>query len=82
MFSFPAATDPPRVLTAVVDGNLRRRKVRVSKRTHGDAHRLIVTVFCMEDGSPTDWAEPEDEIGSLIADANVFGGGTEDLERS
>ena len=67
---------------AVVDGNLRRWKVRVSKRTDGDAHRLIVTFFGVEDGSPTGWAEPEYELGSLIADTDVFGGSTEDFERS
>ena len=68
--------------TAVVDGNSRRWKVRVSKRPHGYAHRLIVTVFGVEDGSPTNWAEPEYELGSLIPDSNVLGGGTEDFERS
>ncbi len=68
--------------TAVVDGILRWWKVRVSKRTHGDAYRLIVTVFGVEDGSPTDRAEPEDELGSLIPDTNVFGRGTEDFEWS
>ena len=72
----------PRVPTAVVDGNSGRWKVRVSKRTHSDAHRLIVTVFGVEDGSPTNWAEPEYELGSLIPDSNVLGGGTEDFERS
>jgi hypothetical protein len=72
----------PRVPTAVVDGNSGRWKVRVSKRTHGHAHRLIVTVFGVEDGSPTNWAEPEYELGSLIPDSNVLGGGTEDFERS
>jgi hypothetical protein len=41
-----------------------------------------VTVFGVEDGSPTNWAEPEYELGSSIPDANVFGGGAEDLERS
>jgi hypothetical protein len=41
-----------------------------------------VTVFGVEDGSPTNWAEPEYELGSLIPDANVLGGGTEDFERS
>src|ERR1700730_6793505 len=72
----------PRVPTAVVDGNLRCWKVRVSKRAHGDAHRLIVTFFGVEDGSPTDWAEPQYELGSLIPDTDVFRGGTEDFERS
>ena len=67
---------------AVVDRILRRWKVRISKRTHGDAHRLIVPFFGVEDGSPTDRAEPEYELGSLIADTDVFGGGTEDFERS
>jgi hypothetical protein len=67
------------VPTAVVDGNARRWKVRVSERAHGDAHRLIVTVFGVEDGSSTNRAEPEYELGSLIPDSNVLGGGTEDL---
>jgi hypothetical protein len=72
----------PRVPTAVVDGNSGRWKARVSECTYGVAHRLSVTVFCVKDGSPTNWAEPEYELGSLIPDANVFGGGTEDFERS
>ena len=41
-----------------------------------------MTVFCVEDGSTTNWAEPESELGSLIPDTDVFGGGTEDFERS
>ena len=36
----------------------------------------------MEDGSPTDWAESEDELCALVPDTDVFGGGTEDFERS
>ena len=72
----------PRVPTAVVDGNARRWKVRVSERANGNAHRLIVTVFGVEDGSPTNRAEPEYKLGSLIPDANIFGDGTEDFERS
>jgi hypothetical protein len=72
----------PWVSTAVVDRNARRWKVRVSKRTYGYAHRLIVTVFGMEDSSPANRAEPEYELGSFIPDSNVLGGGTEDFERS
>ena len=72
----------PRVPAAVVDGNLRRWKLRVGKRTHAYAHRLSVSFFGVEDGSPTDWAEPEYELGSLIPDTDVFGRGTEDFERS
>ena len=41
----------------------------------------MVTVFSVEDSSPANWAEPEYERGSLISDANEFGGGTEDFER-
>ena len=67
---------------AVVDGNARRWKVRVSERAYSDAHSLIITVFGVEDISPTNWTEPESELGSLIPDANVFGGGAEDFERS
>lgn len=68
--------------TAVVDGNSRRWEVGVGKRTHGDAHRLIAAVFSVEDGSPTKWAESVYELGSLISDTNVFGGGAEHFERS
>jgi hypothetical protein len=56
--------------------------VWVSERAHGDAHRLIVTVLGVEDGSPTSRAEPEYKFGSLLSYANVFGGGAEDFERS
>ena len=72
----------PRMPAALVDGKSRRWKARVSKRAHGDAHRLIVTIFGVEDGSPTNWAKPEYEPCSLIPDTDVFGGGTEDFERS
>ena len=41
-----------------------------------------MTVFAVENGSPTNWAEPEYELGSLISDTDVFGGGTADFERS
>jgi hypothetical protein len=70
------------VPAAVVDGNSRRWKVGVHKRTHGDAHRVILTIFGVEDSRPTNGAEPEYELGSLIPDTNVFGSGAEDLERS
>jgi hypothetical protein len=41
-----------------------------------------VALFSVEDGGPTDWAEPECELGSLISDADVFGGRAEYFERS
>jgi hypothetical protein len=67
---------------AVVDGKSRGWKARVSKRTHGYADGLIVTVLGVEDGRPTNWAKPECEPCALIPDTNVFGGGAEDLEGS
>jgi hypothetical protein len=67
---------------ALVDGKSRRWKARVSKRAYGDTHRLIVTIFGVEDCSPTNWAKPEYEPCSLIPDTDVFGGSTEDFERS
>ena len=75
-----------RQLNPWVPTDCRRRKLEaleswVSERTYGDANRLIVTVFGVEDGSSTDRTEPEYELGSLIPDTNVFGGGTEDFER-
>jgi hypothetical protein len=68
--------------TAIVDGNLGRWKIRVRKRTHGNAHELTFTVLGVENSSPTNRAEPECEPGSLIPDTNIFGRGTEDLEGS
>jgi len=70
------------VSAAVVNGNPRRRKAWIGKRADGDAHRLIVTLFAVEDSSPTNRAKPEDESGSLVPDTHVFGGRTEDFERS
>ena len=67
---------------ALVYGKSRRWKAGVSKRAHGDAHRLISTVFGVEDGGSTNWAKPEYESCSLIPDTDVFGGGTEDFEWS
>jgi hypothetical protein len=65
-----------------VDRHLRRWEAGISKRTHGDAHGVIETLFGVEDNSPTDWTEPDYELGALIADTNVFGRGSEDFERS
>jgi len=68
---------------AIIDRILRRRKAWVGKGAHGDAHRrLFLTLFGVENCCPADRAEPECELGSLIPDTNVFGGGTEDFERS
>ena len=67
---------------ALVYGKSRCGKAGVGKRAHGDAHRLSVTVSGVEDGGSTNWAKPEYESCSLIPDTDVFGGGTEDFERS
>jgi hypothetical protein len=65
---------------AVVDGNCRRWKVRVGKGTHCDADSAIFADFGVEDGSPTNGAKPEDELGTLVPDTDVFGGVPKDLE--
>ena len=65
---------------AVVDGNCRRWKVRVGKCTHSDADSAIFADFGVVDGSPTNGAKPEDELGTLVPDTNVFGGIAKDLE--
>lgn len=70
----------PGVPPTVVDRNGRRRKVRVGKRTYGNADSAILAHFGVEDVSPTDRAKPEDELGSLVAGTDVFGGVAEDLE--
>jgi hypothetical protein len=57
-----------------VDGESRRWKARVTKRIHGYAHRLIVTVFGLEDGgnhgrltprfrgTPASWSAPSNRL--------------------
>lgn len=70
----------PGMSAAVIDRSLRRRKARVGKGAHGDTYiRLLVTLFGMEHGCPTDRAEPECEPGSLVTDANVLRCGARDL---
>jgi hypothetical protein len=67
---------------AVVDGNLWRWKLRIGKRSHGDTHGLVVADLSVEDSRTAHGAEPEQELRSLIADAEVFRGVTVHLERS
>jgi hypothetical protein len=64
----------------VVDGNCRQWKVWVGKRTHSDTDSAIFANFGVEDGSSTNRAEPEDELGTLVPDTDVFGGVPKDLE--
>jgi hypothetical protein len=64
----------------VVDGNCGQWKVRVGKRTDSDTDSAIFANFGVEDGSSTNGAEPEDELGTLVPDTNVFGGVAKDLE--
>jgi hypothetical protein len=64
---------------AVIDGILRRRKAWIGEGADGDTYGLFVTVFGMEYGCPADRAEPEPELGALVASANVLGRGAEDF---
>lgn len=66
---------------AVVDGNPGRWKIRIGKCPDGDAHAAALAFFGVEDGRPADRTEPESEPGALVAGTDVFGGGSEDLER-
>ena len=72
----------PGVPAAVVDGNPGRRKMRIGKRPDGDADAIVVAFFGVEDGCSADRAEPEYEPGALVPDSDVFGGGSDNLERS
>src|SRR4029434_9017335 len=71
----------PAMPAAVVNGNLRRRKVGIRESTNRDAHRFASALLAVKHGCPTDRAEPEDEPGTLVTVPNVFGGGTEDSVR-
>jgi hypothetical protein len=64
--------------TAIVDGEARRWEVWISERTHGDAHRVLVTLLRVKDGRSTNRAKPERELRSLVPNADVLGGGTGD----
>jgi hypothetical protein len=66
----------PRVSTAIVDGNLRRWKERIGKRTNGNAHGLILIFLGVEYRGPANGAKPKYELGSAVADASEFGRGT------
>jgi hypothetical protein len=41
-----------------------------------------VTFLGVKDGGSAEWAESEYELGTLIPDTDVFGGSTQDFERS
>ena len=58
---------------AVVNRNLRRWKLRIGERTHGDAHGLVVADLGVEHGGTAHGAEPEQELRALIADAEILG---------
>jgi hypothetical protein len=67
----------PGVPTTVVHRNIRRRKICISESAHGDTHPRIVAVLGVEYRRTACRVEPERELGSLVADANVFSGGAE-----
>jgi len=63
-----------------MDRILRWRKAWIGEGAHGDVHRrLFVTFFGVEHGRPANGAEPELELGSLVANANILGCGAKDF---
>jgi hypothetical protein len=75
---------------AVIDRSLRWRKAWVGEGPHGDTHRRLFLRFSailraedfgVEQICPADGAEPELELGSLVAKANILGCGAKDLVR-
>jgi hypothetical protein len=69
----------PGVAATVIDRNLRRGKIRVRECSHGNAHSLRIPIFCVKQRGSANGAEPEDEPGTLIANACVLGRLTMDL---
>ena len=65
----------------VIDRNLRRRKIWIRERAHGNAHGLRIANFGMKQRGSAHRTEPEDEPGTLIANARVLGRLTMDLVR-
>jgi hypothetical protein len=67
------------VTATVIDGNLWRRKIRVRECSHGNAHSPRIAIFRVKQRGPANGTEPEDEPGTLIANACVLGRLTMDL---
>lgn len=81
MRSCPQATVPTDA------GGCRKRRLaalesRRRRNADGNACTIIPALFGMEDGRSANRAEPESEPRSAVADAHVFGGFAEYLERS
>jgi hypothetical protein len=72
----------PGMPAAVVDGNLRRWKLRIGERSHRDTHGFVVADLGMENSRTAHGAKPEQELRSLIADAKILCGLAVHLERS
>jgi hypothetical protein len=66
----------PGMTATVINRNLWRRKIRVSECSYGHAHGLRIAIFRVKQGGPANGAEPEDEPGTLIANARVLGRST------
>jgi len=63
----------PGMPAAVVDRNLRRRKVGIIERSHGDSHGPVLVAFLgVEHGRAADRAEAESEPRALVAGAHVL----------
>ena len=63
----------PRMSTTAVDRILRWGKAWVGEGANGDIHmRLLLTFLGVEQICPADGAEPEGELGSSGANANIF----------
>lgn len=65
----------------IIDRNLRRGKIRVRECPHGNAHGLGIAIFRVKQRGPANRTEPEDESGTLIADARILSRSTIDLVR-
>lgn len=60
----------------VIDRNLWGRKIRVRECSYGHAHGVRIAIFRVKQGGPANGAEPEDEPGTLVANARVLGRST------
>src|SRR5262245_17106685 len=70
----------PRMSAAAVDRILRWGKARVGEGAHGHIHmRLLVTFLGVEQIGPPDGREPERELDSSSANANILGCSAKDL---
>ena len=64
------------MFSRLVNGDTRRREVRVGKHSDGDCQEFLQPLWLVVDGGTALGAEMKLDSGALITDADVLSGGT------